>query len=156
MVSSWHRKNSRKVIQYGWQYDYKSGNTRRPAPEIPSVITKLIPLIYSTGVVPRDYVLNQCIINKYLPGQGISAHIDHKDYGEFICCFTIGHGTIMEFTKGSQRYPTWVGLSSLYIMSGPARWEWRHEMPVRLSDQVNGIKHDRGLRYSITFRALSN
>ena len=144
-------KNSRKVIQYGFHYDYNSGNVRQPAPAIPPIIMQLVQIAQDNF---PGFTTDQCIINRYLPGQGISAHIDHKDYDDVICCFTLGSGCEMLFTRGSSRYSQWVDSRSMYIMSGPARSQWRHEMPARQSDRVDGVTRARGVRYSITFRKV--
>lgn len=103
--------------------------------------------------LPEDY-FNQCIINRYLPGQGISAHVDANAYGHTIACFTFGSGAVMWFTRPGQHYDQYVEPDSLYIMQNEARYGWKHEMPARKSDQVDGEKKLRGVRWSITFRAV--
>lgn len=52
--------NSRVVAHYGFLYDYKTTQTAQP---MPSIIIKLLKKIGAD----KDY--NQCIINKYQPGQ---------------------------------------------------------------------------------------
>jgi alkylated DNA repair dioxygenase AlkB len=141
-------KNSRQVLHYGYYYDYKSGKVDIPAPPIPFILTTLLPI----GFHP-----DQCIVNKYLPGQGISAHIDSLKYDEFIYCITLGVGATMTFRHGSDLiYNLYTEPRSAYSMSGDARYKWKHEMRARLSDQVAGETRLRGVRYSITFRNLDS
>jgi alkylated DNA repair dioxygenase AlkB len=163
-------KNSRQAIHYGYKYNYKTGNTKEPAPSMPSHITELRSVIWGLKIPgitnkkdaslnhPEEFAsLNQCIINKYEPGQGISARIDHKDYADAVCCYTIGSGAVMTFTnkKSGEVVELYVEPNSLYVMTGESRWEWTHEMKPRLSDMVKGTKIPRGTRISITFRSIN-
>jgi alkylated DNA repair dioxygenase AlkB len=150
---------SRRVLHYGYKYNYSSRNINDVAPAIPGSISKLIDLIRETNILPDDYILNQCIVNEYLPGQGISPHIDTLGYGEYICCFTLHGGAEMEFTqqtvaKGTSHNPVQVYTHprSLYIMSSDARYKWYHQMRARKTDKVEGVNKARVTRYSLTFR----
>lgn len=146
-------QNARRVAHFGYRYNYTSGGTTDLAPEFPEIIDELCGLIYDTQELPEGYSFDQCIINRYLPGQGIGAHYDRKEYGEYIACFTLGSGAEMEFTQrdGDSRYRIYTEPSSLYIMSGPARWEWLHQMRPRRSDPGHG---PRDTRWSLTFRSV--
>ena len=60
--------NSRKVIHYGYKYDYKSGGTKQEASEFPHIINILLGTISKVWKDAPMYIgrrLNQCIINKY-------------------------------------------------------------------------------------------
>lgn len=146
-------KNSRKVIHYGYEYNYKTGDVGNATLPFPSFIEKLSNIVKSLGL-EKDPKIVQCIINKYEPGQGIGAHIDSKKYGEFIYCFTFGSGADMEFSKDGQKCSIYTEPNSLYIMSGESRNLWKHEMRPRLTDTVNGKKVKRATRISITFRSI--
>lgn len=153
--------NSRMAIHYGYKYNYKTGNTKEPAPPMPSYIRELRTTVRGLEVpgisTAKQAPLDQCIINKYEPGQGINAHTDHKDYGDAICCFTLGSGATMHFTnkKSGAVVDLYVEHNSWYVMTGESRWEWTHEMKSRKSDVVSGVKIARGVRTSITFRSVS-
>lgn len=149
-------ENARRVAHYGFRYDYSSGSTTEPAPDFPEIIEELCVLIYETHVDDLgEYWFDQCIINRYLPGQGIGAHYDREDYGEYIACFTFGSGAEMEFTErpphGDGRYTVYVEPNSLYIMSGASRHDWLHQQRPRKSDPGHG---PRGVRWSLTFRSV--
>jgi alkylated DNA repair dioxygenase AlkB len=175
-VEGWERvggASSRRVLQFGSVYRYSHIATRgdknrkaadRTAPPFPDILLELVQLIKArtAGAEP-----DQCIINEYLPGQGIAAHTDSPHYfGETIWCFSIGGGVEMEFTPsepshGASPYYQYVEPNSLYIMNGEARYEWLHCMrprltdPVRASDgQGSGITTRRQTRYSLTFRTM--
>src|SRR5690606_9977836 len=98
---------------------------------------------------------NQCIVNRYLPGQGISAHIDKETFGPVIACFTLGSGTDITFSRtldgNKVTIDKHVEPCSLYIMTGESRYNWKHEIKSRLYD--NDVK--RNTRISVTFRTVS-
>ena len=105
--------------------------------------------------LPSEF--NQCIINNYYPGQGISKHIDDERYGDVIGCFTLNGGCNMLFEYygvGRNSIEQRVEPNSLYIMSGESRYRWLHSMPQRKSDYVNGKKIKRVRRVSVTFRKV--
>jgi alkylated DNA repair dioxygenase AlkB len=149
--------NSRQTVQYGYKYNYKNGKTNESADEMPSDIKLLRNTLLSLDI-PLDVVPDQCIVNKYLPGQGINAHTDHKDYGDVICCFTLGSGASMVFTHivTKKVVEIYVWPNTWYVMSGESRWEWTHEMKQRKTDLFEGVKLQRGTRTSITFRSTKN
>lgn len=151
----------RKVQQYGYKYDYitRSDTDYEKIKDIPEELLPLrnIAIDNVNKLIPElsdKYILNQCIINKYEPGQGISAHIDKTTFGPVITCFTLGSGTTITFSKyvdGKQIYiDKYVEPNSLYIMSGESRYEWKHQIKSVLKD--DGVR--RRTRISVTFRTV--
>ena len=158
-------KSGRAVLHYGFYYSYRGRRgTRVEAPPLPTELAPLLAIIRqaidSTGriVVPSDMPLDQCIVNRYMPGQGIGKHTDAREFDDFICCFTFGHGAEMEFTRqGHDSVRVYTQPASLYIMSGEARHTWQHQMRGRRSDPSpagTGRISRQGPRYSVTFRSL--
>ncbi|MCH9622039.1 MAG: hypothetical protein S4CHLAM20_14730 [Chlamydiia bacterium] len=182
-------ENSRKVQHYGFTYNYfrggseasskvgEPGEKTHPLPKFLHFLRDMLKeLCVQEGIVGERYQFNQCIVNDYQPGQGISPHIDHKTYGHTIGCFTIGSPAMMSFNRVIYKSEGTVKLNkniniyplsgSLYIMSGECRNRWSHCMSGRKSDpnpafveskdptkakgQPKRIK--RGRRISITFR----
>ena len=146
--------NSRQVAHFGFQYDYLNGDIQAPAPEFPPIIEELRQkILQDCGQhLSEKCLFNQCIINRYLPGQGISAHADRCEYGEEIACLTLGSGAEMEFTR--KNYPAhklYVESGSLYLMKGESRYLWKHQMRSRKTDPGHG---PRDIRFSITFRTV--
>ena len=150
-------ENARRVLHYGWKYNYKSGRIREKAPSFPPVLNALRNILEIWGDAPEEFDpsnFNQCIVNRYLPDQGIGAHIDSSSYGDIIACFTFGGGREMEFTRESVKYRLYTTENSLYIMSGEARSEWKHQMRPRKSDIVGGNRVSRTECFSVTFRSI--
>lgn len=140
---------SRRVQHYGYRYDYKRRTVSEPTTPIPAHWYDLFPRTHGEW--------NQVIVNEYLPGQGISAHTDSLAYGGVIQCYTLGSGATMRFTseehKGERR-DLYVEPRSLYVMTGEARYQWKHEMISRKSDTVEGVKQARSRRISVTLRSV--
>ncbi len=147
---------SRRVIQYGFKYQYGGYNksdTTISTIDMPDSIKELRDIAIS--LIGVDH-LNQCIINEYKPGQGIGAHIDNKYYGDTICCFSLASGIEMEFTRADHKtVKLYVQAGSLYTMFDEARYQWRHQIRPRKSDRISEtISIQRSTRISITFRQV--
>ena len=149
---------SRKVQHYGFSYDYASGKVATVCEDIPPCLIGLRRMLadfcIDTGLAGAQYEPNQCIVNDYQPGQGISKHIDAAGYGPVIGCFTLGSGAVMTFRHQDRIEDWYVQPDSLYVMTGDARSQWTHEMASRKSDKVNGEMVKRGRRVSVTFRSV--
>ena len=140
-------EKSRRVQHYGYRYDYKRRTASEPTVAIP---------VEWTDLGHDEAKWNQVIVNEYLPGQGISAHVDVLAYGEVIQCYTLGSGAMMRFTHTGtgEKRDLYVAPRSLYIMSGEARYQWKHEMIGRKADMVEDKRIVRGRRVSVTLRFL--
>ena len=151
--------NSRMVKHYGYKYDYKTYNIKQKCQDIPNFLfplqNSLITKCKELNLIDNSYLFNQCIVNNYQPGQGISKHIDVKSYGDVIGCFTLGSTGAMIFRKNKNKVELPVLIDSLYIMSGESRYSWTHEMPSRKYDTINNNKVKRERRISVTFRNVS-
>jgi alkylated DNA repair dioxygenase AlkB len=149
-------KTSRLVQHYGYKYNYVTYKINEKCEEMPSFIKKyrdaLIKICLKMDLIDNTYEFNQCIINNYECGQGISPHIDVKEYGSVIGCFTIGSGSMIVFNNKDLTEEIYVKPGSLYIMSGDARYKWTHSIPSRKTDIIDGNKIKRSRRISLTFR----
>ena len=137
---AWNTSIKRKTQHYGYEYGYGNKDIE-PTTPIPQ---------WLTGI--RDEVFpeaNQIIINHYLPGQGISPHIDNKKFGDKIVSVSLGSGCYMEFGDGSQQY---LHPRSCLTLEGDARWKTTHCIASRKRDKVDGKWIPRGERISLTFR----
>jgi alkylated DNA repair dioxygenase AlkB len=147
----------RVVLQYGPQYDYGSrgvpGGANGAVVPFPEQIEYLCARIPDGG---ENFT--QCIVNRYLPGEGISAHTDSRAFGPVIHAFTFGSSAEIVFAPLSgdktRAVSVYTRHGSMYTMSGDARYAWSHAMPGRLSDRVDGVVRKRGTRYSVTFRTV--
>ncbi len=157
-------ETGRKVQQYGYEYDYstRKGTDFKKIEPIPELLVILQQMGLNTvhelvdQKIFESCQLNQCIVNKYEPKQGISAHTDKSNFGPVIVCFTLGSGTTMTFSKidkdGTKHVINkYVEPNSVYLMTGESRYIWKHEIKPRVTD--NKIR--RTTRISVTFRTVS-
>lgn len=152
----WLTDLKRRVQHYGYKYDYKA---RMVTPDLylgtlPDWLMPLAMRLHQEGLFSA--VPDQAIINEYQPGQGISAHVDCVPcFGKEIASLSLGSACVMEFTHAHHNKQTKVlEPCSLFVLSGPARYEWQHCIPARKSDVVGGVKINRARRVSITFRKV--
>ena len=89
-----------------------------------------------------------------MPGQYIHAHTDNTtQFGPVIACVTLGNGVEIIFTRPKhQSFKIYVEPNSVYIMSGDARYFWKHAISQKKFDTIDGIIRYRGTRISLTFR----
>lgn len=119
------------------------------------------PLIYqlSQQVVEQKILAqqpDQVIINEYVPGEGIKPHKDRAYYENQICGVNLGSSCIMRFIKGKNLEVIDVEIPrrSLYILQDEARKKWKHGIPPRKKDNVDGNVQHRERRVSITYRKV--
>lgn len=147
---------SRRVIHYGYEYDFKKGYIHKKTTDMPPIILELRNMISLCGI--NDTHFNQCIINEYTAGQGISSHIDNPKYGDTICCFSIGSTAMLnmkrELADGNEEHEIFIKPRSLYIMTKDARYKYKHGIPGRKYDTHKTKTYERTTRYSITFRIV--
>lgn len=147
----WETEFKRWVQHYGYHYDYRARIVEPqgyigPLPMWMQAVAQR--LAWSNGP-------DQCLVNKYEPGQGIAAHIDCEPcFGDRIASLSLGSGATMQFTKGDQKEELYLEPQSLLTLSVCARYEWKHGIPPRKSDILNGFKVSRQRRVSLTFRTV--
>lgn len=150
--------NSRLVQHYGYKYNYDTKNIYEKTQDMPDFIQNLQDVLkekcLGLDIIDEKYKFNQCIVNNYEKGQGISKHIDLKSFGNVIGCFTIGGGSTVIFRNGIEKEEIYVEPNSLYIMSDDARYKWTHEISPNKNDMVNGKRVPRSRRISVTFRSV--
>lgn len=154
-MQPWLSDLKRRVQHYGYKYDYKARSVTKESRlgPLPDWILPLAQKLQSEHLF-RD-LPDQAIVNEYLPGQGISAHIDCVPcFNEVIASLSLGSPAIMQFTKGHEKQEVFLKERSLIVLTGPARYEWQHAIPARKTDVVNGFKIERGRRLSLTFRTV--
>ncbi|CAO1636419.1 unnamed protein product [Jaminaea pallidilutea] len=108
----------------------------------------------SPAMITQPCRSRQLIINHYTPGQGITPHIDLPTrFGDGIILCSLQSGIAMDFTRDegegreskkrkvdaepvSDRYSLWLPPRSALILSGEARWRWKHGISARHGDYV--------------------
>jgi len=152
---SWDKSLTRRVQQYGYKYDYtkKTVDSSLYLGALPDWLSPYLQRLLDQKIFAD--VPDQVIINEYLPGQGISRHLDCVPcFKDTIASISLGSTCMMEFEhisshkKGSMM----LGPLSLLFLSGEARYQWMHSIPARLSDKLGEEVIVRERRVSLTFR----
>jgi DNA oxidative demethylase len=136
---------NRKTQSFGWRYDFDDASFT-PTMPLPDW---LLPLRARAGefagVTPEEFV--QALTARYDPGAGIGWHRD-RDVFETVVGVSLGTPAMLRFRQRSQsgfkRASVELLPRSAYLLSGDARHRWEHS-----------IAPGKALRFSITFRALS-
>lgn len=153
----WIEDLKRRVQHYGYRYDYRARTVTPDAyvGPLPDWATDLADRLHGESWFERSP--DQLIVNEYLPGQGISAHVDCVPcFGDVIASISLLSTCEMVFKECgvNQRRAVVLEPRSALFLSGPARGEWTHEIPSRKSDPINGRRVPRCRRISLTFRTV--
>ena len=155
----WSAQLKRRVQHYGHRYDYGrrsvAAGSHAPAPPLPMWAREMTARLVGEGLMDQE--ADQVIVNEYQPGQGISAHVDCLPcFGPAIAAISLGSDCLMDFTHPDDGTKLAVPLApgSLLVMTGPARYTWRHAIASRKSDPAAGGRIPRGRRVSATFRTV--
>ena len=153
-TQNWLTDLKRRVQHYGYKYDYTAKKITNDH-YIGAIPDWLLPLckrllVEHVFISPPD----QVIINEYLPGQGISPHIDCIPcFGEVVCSLSLLSPCVMDFIQ-KEKISRLLEARSLLILSGPSRYHWKHGIAARKFDIYDGNKIIRQRRVSITFRKV--
>ena len=142
---------------YGYRYDYRSRSIGPdaylgPLPEWAAELAGRL-----AADTPVERAPDQVIVNEYLPGQGISAHLDCVPcFGDVVLSISLGSACVMAFAEPTTGTSVRVLVEpgALMVMSGDARYAWRHSIAARKSDLIAGRRFQRGRRVSLTFRTV--
>lgn len=138
-------KANRRVISFGWRYDFVSGRLALTDP-IPEWLLPLREEVaYFAEGDPEDFA--QVLVSEYAPGAGIGWHKDKAVFGRVVGV-SLGAACPLRMRKAADngewlRAQQEISPRSMYLLDGEVRTEWEHSIaPVAL------------LRYSLTFRTL--
>lgn len=152
---NWLLDLKRRVQHYGYKYDYKSRkiNHSMYLGALPDWINFIIERLIFREIL--EYPPNQAIVNEYLPGQGITPHIDCRScFEDTIISLSLNSRCMMDFKSiiNEEKHSFLLTPRSLIILKGQARYNWKHGIAARKSDRWNNQKLLRNRRISITFR----
>jgi alkylated DNA repair dioxygenase AlkB len=134
----------RRVVFFGWQYDFEAGQLSRAADMPPSLISLRGAAADFAGIAPA--ALEQVLVTEYAAGAAIGWHRDKSVFGDVV---GVSFVSACVFRMRRKSGATWERKSlplkprSAYLLRGPSRTEWEHSIPAV-----------EGLRYSVTFRTL--
>ena len=165
-AAEWLTDLSRRVLHYGYKYDYSNrglDDSARIGP-LPEWLAHLALQVREAASPDTAQLLNpvqpfeQAIINEYLPGQGIAPHIDRDCFGPVVATVSLESAVSMDFCCGAtgDDHVHRLEPRSLLLMHGDARSAWRHGIAKRRTDVWNGQKIQRHRRVSITFRTIAD
>lgn len=143
----------RRVQHYGYRYNYSKGvaSAYQQIGELPGLFQGYSELLFRSGFFAKKP--NQVIVNEYLPGQGISPHVDSLAFGGVVASLSLGSACEMDFLSDSgKKHSFWLERRSLLVLSGEARYKWKHGIAKRKSDMFYGNRVVRKRRVSLTFR----
>lgn len=165
----WLTSLKRRVQHYGYRYDYKARRVDASMylGPLPQWGAELADRLVAQGLMPQRP--DQMIINEYLPGQGISRHVDCIPcFGPVICSISLGCACemVLRSNVGLRDFGMPAGAApqilehtlearSALVLGGDARYRWSHEIPGRLKDRLpDGSVRLRVRRVSLTFRTV--
>ena len=137
-------EGKRKVIAYGWKYDFDTERVRRIDDMPPFLLPVRAIAAEFAGIAPDQ--LQQALVTEYAPGAPIGWHKDKKVFGRVVgisllspCTFRLRRRAGAKWERASVIAEP----GSAYLLSGPARSEGEHSIPP-VAQQ----------RYSVTFREI--
>ena len=134
----------RRVVSYGWHYDFNERVLRRTDDMPDFLVTLRESAARVAGMSPS--LLQHVLVTEYGAGAGIGWHKDKAVFGEVIGISLLSPCTFrLRRAVGSawERVSITADPRSVYVLRGAARTEWEHSIP-----EVDA------LRYSITYRNL--
>ena len=150
----WVVDYKRRLQYYNYRNELVKPYDLIPIPsKIPLFLEVLIERMLNDKLV--DEKPDQIIINEYKPGEGLKPHTDRKDYFKnTIVGISLLSDTVMEFHENSSetKKKILIPRRSLYVMKDDARYKWKHSIPARKKDVMDGSINHRQTRISITFR----
>jgi alkylated DNA repair dioxygenase AlkB len=137
-------EGKRRVLSYGWRYDFETERMRRTE-EIPPFLLPVRDVAAAFAGMEAER-LQQALVSEYAPGAPIGWHKDKHVFGRVVGISLLSPCTFRLRRRRDgkrQRASVLVEPGSAYLLSGEARTEWEHSIPPV-----------QQLRYSITFREL--
>ncbi|KAE9589779.1 hypothetical protein Lal_00021562 [Lupinus albus] len=117
---------------------------------------RLLPL--PLDLLLRQPLFDQMIVNQYQPGEGICAHVDLLRFEDGIAIVSLESSCVMHFSSVDNELvsvPVLLNPGSLVVMSGEARYRWKHEINRKPGFQTwEGRELDQMRRTSVTLRKL--
>ena len=138
-------KGKRRVVSFGWKYEFSGGGELRQAEEMPDFLLELRSRAASFAGVDAE-AFQHVLVTEYGPGAGIGWHRDKAVFGQVVGVSLLAPCVLRFRRKVNTKWDRVNVLAeprSAYHLTGPARSEWQHSI----------LRVD-ALRYSITFRTM--
>lgn len=115
---------------------------------IPEYLGAVSEKIVKSGLLSQ--VPNSVTINEYLPGQGITAHIDSRSSGDVITILSLLSHAVVDFQLKKKEFSVLFPARALLQMRGEVRHKWTHAIKPDDADVLPELIRMR--RLSIVFR----
>lgn len=153
----WLDDLKRRVQHYGYKYNYKSRfiDYSMKIGDLPNWVLPMAKRLKDEKYMQN--IPDQLIINEYLAGQGIAAHIDCEPcFDNTIISLSLGSKCVMNFINkySKEKIDVLLEPRSLVILQGEARYNWTHGISGKKSDVFKNQKYERQTRISLTFRNI--
>ncbi|XP_076890182.1 alkylated DNA repair protein ALKBH8 homolog [Bidens hawaiensis] len=120
--------------------------------------------LFPSKLLNREPLFDQLIANSYQPGEGICAHVDLMRFEDGIALISLESSCVMHFSRAQTdvkqpelKIPVYLTPGSLLLISGEARYQWKHEINRKPGFQKwDGLEIEQKRRTSITLRKLCN
>lgn len=113
-TQTWLSALKRRVQHYGYQYDYKARTISSDSylGALPHWLGDLQERLFAEKLFKQKP--DQAIINEYLPGQGISAHIDCVPcFDDVIASLSLGSDVMMQLSSDKEKHDVFFGKKQL-------------------------------------------
>ena len=135
---------NRRIVAYGYQYDYGRRVLRQAEP-IPDFLVPLLEVAARfTRLAPSR--LQQALVTEYAPGAGIGWHRDKPMFEDVVALSFLAPCVLRlrrREPQGWARFSVPIQPRSGYVLRGPVRDIWEHSIaPMTVT------------RYSVTFRSF--
>ena len=138
-------KGKRRVVSFGWKYEFSGGGQLREAEEIPEFLLDLRSRAASFAKL-EPAAFEHVLVTEYRPGAGIGWHRDKPVFDQVVGISLLAPCVLRFRRKVNakwERVNVFAEPRSAYHLTGPVRAEWEHSI----------LRVD-ALRYSITFRTM--
>jgi alkylated DNA repair dioxygenase AlkB len=133
----------RRIVEYGWEYDFGSRKAAETQP-LPDYLLPLRKRIADFADIADEHFV-EAVVTEYPAGAPIGWHRDVPQF-EIVTGISLRSASRMRFKPykaDGKLVSVTLEPRSLYILQGPARWNFQHSIPAVPN-----------LRCSITFRTL--
>ena len=152
----WLNDLKRRTQHYGYKYSYKERKIDQ------SMYLGPLPAIFAawaSNLINESLFVDwpdQVIVNEYLPGQGISPHVDCRTcFGPVIGSISLLSPCMMEFNKNAELHRQFLKPRGLLILKEDARYRYAHSISARKDDVMDDESViTRTRRVSVTFRNI--
>ena len=144
-------KSGRAVQEYGYAYHFKEDCRANSMDKVPSFVMTFVGIV--AAKLGRN--VNQIIVNRYLPGEGIGNHQDKDVPCDWFASLSLSSDIVIKFNPlntSKSKYNLLLPRRSLLFAEGDAFFKYKHGISYKKKEH-DGT--ERGTRISITGRYLS-